>query len=57
MDKSITPEELTACTGVKCPLRNYCEHFRNHELKNTKSYFSVHCFRSSLIIVFLFRHT
>lgn len=31
--------EKTACTGLKCPLKCYCEHFRNHELKNTKSYF------------------
>ena len=30
----------TACTsGGKCPLRNYCEHYRNHEMKNTKTYF------------------
>lgn len=33
-------EEKTACTsGGKCPLRNYCEHYRNHEMKNTKAYF------------------
>lgn len=45
MDKSITPrelfvtQELTACTGVKCLLRNYCEYFRNHEEQKTKLYF------------------
>jgi hypothetical protein len=33
-------KEKTACTsGGKCPLRNYCEHYRNHEMKNTKTYF------------------
>ena len=33
-------KEKTACTGGgKCPLRYLCEYFRNHELKNTKSYF------------------
>lgn len=32
-------KEIIACTGLQCPLKNYCEHFRNHELKNTKSYF------------------
>ena len=33
-------KETTACTsGGKCPLRNYCEHYRNHEMKNTKTYF------------------
>lgn len=33
-------KEKIACTsGGKCPLRNYCEHYRNHDLKNTKSYF------------------
>lgn len=32
--------EKTACTsGGKCPLRNYCEHYKNHEMKNTKTYF------------------
>ncbi|MEE0267862.1 MAG: hypothetical protein UD103_07795 [Bacteroidales bacterium] len=33
-------KEKTACTGGgKCPLRFFCEYFRNHELKNTKTYF------------------
>lgn len=32
-------KEKTACTGLKCPLKCYCEHFRNHEMKNTKAYF------------------
>ena len=33
-------KETTACTGGgKCPLRFLCEHFRNHEERNTKSYF------------------
>lgn len=39
MDKSITPEEKTACTGGgKCPLRFFCEYFRNHEERKTKLY-------------------
>lgn len=33
-------KEKTACTGGgKCPLRYLCEYFRNHEERNTKSYF------------------
>lgn len=33
-------KEKTACTGGgKCPLRNYCEYYRNHEERKTKRYF------------------
>lgn len=28
-------KEKTACTGLKCPLKYYCENFRNHEQKPT----------------------
>lgn len=31
-------KETTACTGLKCPLRNYCEYYRNHEERKTKLY-------------------
>ena len=39
LDKILEMLEPIACTGLKCPLKSYCQHFRNHELKNTKSYF------------------
>lgn len=38
-DKILTMFEPIACTGLKCPLKCYCEHLRNHEMKNTKAYF------------------
>lgn len=33
-------KEVTACTGGgKCPLRFFCEYFRNHEERKTNLYF------------------
>jgi uncharacterized cysteine cluster protein YcgN (CxxCxxCC family) len=33
-------KEKIACTGGgKCPLRFFCEYYRNHEERKTKSYF------------------
>lgn len=39
-DKILTMIGPIACTGGgKCPLRFFCEYFRNHEERKTKSYF------------------
>lgn len=31
-------EDNIACTGLQCPLKHYCENFKNHEFKNTRVY-------------------